>query len=168
LAGGAAALAVLAQVQIPLQPVPVTGQTFGVLLVGALYGSRRGSLSMLTYLVMGAAGLPVFAGGAAGPAHFVGPTGGYLVGFVAAAWLVGRLAERGWDRKVPSTALAMSLGTLLIYVPGVAWLSTFVGWGRVLQLGMFPFLLGDVLKVALAALTLPRGWRLIGRLGQGG
>jgi len=166
--GGAVALALLAQIQIPLQPVPVTGQTFGVLLVGALLGSRRGSLSMLTYLAMGAAGLPVFAGLGAGASHFAGPTGGYLAGFVAAAWLVGRLAERGWDRRVHTTALAMLLGTMLIYIPGIAWLSTFVGWGQVLQLGLIPFLLGDLLKLVLAALALPWGWRLLGRGRRGG
>ena len=160
---GAVALALLAQIQIPLQPVPVTGQTFGVLLVGALLGSRRGTLSMLTYLSMGAAGLPVFAGLGAGASHFAGPTGGYLVGFVVAAWLIGRLAERGWDRRVHTTALAMLLGTVLIYLPGIAWLSTFVGWGQVLQLGLIPFLLGDLLKLALAALALPWGWQLLGR-----
>jgi biotin transport system substrate-specific component len=110
--GGAIGLALLAQIQVPLQPVPVTGQTFGVLLVGALLGSRRGALSMLTYLSLGAAGLPVFAGLGAGASHFAGPTGGYLVGFVMAAWLVGRLAERGWDRRIHTTALAMLLGTL--------------------------------------------------------
>ena len=161
--GGAVALALLAQIQIPLQPVPVTGQTFGVLLVGALLGSRRGTLSMLTYLSMGAVGLPVFAGLGAGASRFAGPSGGYLAGFVAAAWLVGRLAERGWDRRVHTTALAMLLGTLLIYLPGIAWLSTFVGRGQVLQLGLVPFLLGDLLKLLLAALVLPWGWRLLGR-----
>jgi len=165
--GGAVALALLAQIQIPLQPVPVTGQTFGVLLVGALLGSRRGALSMLTYLSMGAAGLPVFAGLGAGASHFAGPTGGYLVGFVVAAWLIGRLAERGWDRRVHTTALAMLLGTLLIYLPGIAWLSTFVGWGQVLQLGLIPFLLGDLLKLLLAALALPWGWRLLGSWSAG-
>lgn len=160
---GAACLALLAQVRIPLQPVPVTGQTFGVLLVGALLGSRRGALSMLSYLSMGAAGLPVFAGLGAGASHFAGPTGGYLVGFVLAAWMVGRLAERGWDRRIHTTSAAMLCGTLVIYLPGIAWLSTFVGWGQVLQLGLLPFLLGDLLKVALAALVLPWGWRLLGR-----
>jgi biotin transport system substrate-specific component len=161
--GGAAALGLLAQVQIPLQPVPVTGQTFGVLLIGALLGSRRGALSMLSYLTLGAAGLPVFAGLAAGSAHFVGPTGGYLAGFVLAAGLVGWLAERGWNRRIHTTALAMLIGTVVIYVPGIAWLSTLVGWGQVLQLGVYPFLLGDALKVVLAALALPWGWRLTGR-----
>lgn len=161
--GGAVALAVLAQIQIPLVPVPVTGQTFGVLLIGALLGSRRGALSVLSYLALGAAGLPVFAGLAAGSSHFVGPTAGYLLGFVLAAWLVGWLAERGWDRRIHTTALAMLIGTVVIYLPGIAWLSTFAGWGQVLQLGVFPFLLGDALKVALAALALPWGWRLIGR-----
>lgn len=161
---GAIAMAMLAQARIPLQPIPVTGQTFAVLLVGALLGGRRGALSMLTYLSMGVAGLPVFTGLGAGLSHFTGPTGGYLVGFVLAAWLVGLLAERGWDRRVLTTALAMLCGTLLIYLPGLAWLSTFVGWEQVLPLGLLPFLLGDLVKAALAALILPWGWRLLGHV----
>lgn len=159
-------IAALAQVRIPLQPVPVTGQTFAVLLVGMALGSRRGALAVLTYLGMGAAGLPFFTGAQSGLAYMGGPTGGYLVGFVAAAWLVGWLAERGWDRSLLKTLAAMALGNLAIYLFGVAWLSRivggFVGDGGALALGLYPFLLGDALKALAAALLLPGAWRFIG------
>lgn len=158
---GSLLIALLAQMEIPLQPVPITGQTFGVLLVGALLGSRLGAVTVLTYLAWGVVGLPVFAGGSSGLARFVGSTGGYLVGFVGAAFLVGWLSERGWDRRVLSTAVAMLLGTILIYLPGIAWLSRFVGWDRVLELGLAPFVIGDLLKVALAALALPIAWTIV-------
>jgi biotin transport system substrate-specific component len=159
--GGALLTALCSQIEIPLQPVPITGQTFGVLLVGALLGTRRGGASMLAYIGAGAAGLPVFAGGAAGLAWLTGPTAGYLIGFVAAAAVVGSLSRRGWDRHVVTTAMAMALGTLTIYAFGVTWLSGFVGWGRVLATGVFPFLIGDALKLALAAFALPWAWKLV-------
>ena len=161
-AAGSLLIALLAQLEIPLLPVPITGQTFGVLLIGALLGGRLGAVTVLTYLAWGAIGLPVFAGGASGLARLAGPTGGYLLGFVLAAFLVGWLSERGWDRRVLTTAAAMLLGTILIYVPGILWLSGFVGWDRVLELGLTPFLIGDLLKVALAALALPLAWKLVG------
>lgn len=164
--GGALLVALCSQVQIPLQPVPITGQTFGVLLIGALLGSRRGAASMLTYVGMGAIGLPVFAGGAAGLSRLAGPTAGYLVGFVIAAAVVGFLSRRGWDRRVGTTALAMSLGTVVIYIFGVTWLSRFVGWSQVLATGVAPFLIGDATKLALAAVALPWAWRLIGEPGR--
>ena len=160
--GGALLTGLCSRIEIPLLPVPITGQTFGVLLVGALLGSRRGPASMLTYIGMGAFGLPVFAGGASGLARLAGPTAGYLVGFVVAASIVGLLSQRGWDRRIVSTAAAMAIGTLVIYAFGVAWLAHFVGWGRVLATGVLPFLVGDALKLSLAALVLPWAWRLIG------
>ena len=160
--GGALITALGSQIEIPLLPVPITGQTFGVLLVGALLGSRRGPASMLVYVGMGALGLPVFAGGASGLARLAGPTAGYLVGFVVAAGIVGLLSQRGWDRRIVSTAAALAIGTLVIYAFGVAWLAHFVGWGRVLATGVFPFLVGDALKLCLAALALPWAWRLVG------
>jgi biotin transporter BioY len=158
---GSILIALSAHLEIPLRPVPITGQSFGVLLVGALLGSRRGVASVLSYLGMGAIGLPVFAGGASGIARFGGPTGGYLLGFVAAAFIVGRLSERGWDRRAWSTAAAMLIGTASIYLPGVIWLATFVGWERVFQVGVLPFIIGDLLKVALASLVLPLGWAFL-------
>ena len=149
---GSLAIAVLAQVSIPIGPVPVTGQTLGVLAVGAALGSRRGPLSVLLYLAYGAAGLPVFAGGTGGPAVFFGPTAGYLVGFVAAAWLVGRCLERTETRNPIPAALVLSAATAVLYAFGIAWLSRFVGWDRVLVTGVYPFLFGDVLKIAIVAL----------------
>ncbi len=164
---GSIAIALCAQIAIGY-PVPVTGQTFGVLMVAALLGSRRGALSVLTYIAEGVAGLPVFAQGKAGPAALFGPTGGYLVGFLFAAYIVGALSEGGWDRRAATTVLAMSLGNVAIYVCGLAWLLCLIhllgkpldGKG-VLATGLYPFLVGDILKIALAAVLLPVGWKLI-------
>ena len=161
--GGALIIALGARVALllPFSPVPVTGQTLAVLLVGALLGSRRGALSVLLYLAEGMAGLPVFAGGAAGPAYALGPTGGYLIGFVAAAWVTGALAGRGWDRRIETTTLAMLAGNAVIYAFGLPWLAAFVGAENVLTLGLFPFLIGDLLKLVLAAALLPSGWQAL-------
>ncbi len=166
--GGSLLIALSAQLQInlPFSPVPITGQTFAVLLLGALYGSRRGPATVVTYLALGAIGLPVFAGGAFGVARLVGPTAGYLVGFIVAAFVVGLLSERGWDRKPWSTAASMIIGNGIIYLAGVLWLSRFVGWQAVLSTGFLPFLAGDALKIALATVMLPAGWKLIGRSGR--
>lgn len=153
-----------AQVEIPLWPVPLTLQTLGVLFTGAVLGGRRGAWALLLYLAEGAAGLPVFAGGASGVAYMLGPTAGYLVGFVLAAWVVGLLAERGWDRQLVWTMLAMALGNLVIYALGVAWLAVFLGSLRdALIQGMLIFVPGDLLKIAVAALALPGGWALARR-----
>ncbi|MCB0154061.1 MAG: biotin transporter BioY [Anaerolineae bacterium] len=164
--GGSLLLALIAQIQIPLYPVPITGATFGVLLIGALLGSRRGALAMLTYLGWGALGLPVFANAASGVATFFGPTAGYLVGYVPAAFLVGWLCERGWDRSLWLAAVAMLLGNIVIYACGIYWLAGLVGWDRVLPLGLYPFIPGDILKIALAAWALPTGWKWINRSGR--
>ena len=166
--GGSALVAVLAQVVIPLpfSPVPVTGQTLAVLFVGALLGSARGSLAVLLYLAEGAVGLPVFAGGGAGLMRLAGPTGGYLVGFCAAAFVVGFLAERGWDRVVWRASVALLVGNALIYSAGLPWLSRFVGAQKVLSLGLYPFVVGDLIKLVVAVLALPAGWRLLRRFGK--
>ena len=167
--GASLVIALSAQVaiQLPFSPVPITGQTMAVLLVGALLGSRRGALAVLAYIAEGLAGLPVFAGGAAGLARLFGPTGGYLVGFVAAAFLVGRLAERGWDRRFGTTLAAMTLGNLVIYGVGAVWLAVFVGGlSRAWSLGVLPFLPGDAIKIVLAAVLLPGGWKLLGMRGR--
>jgi biotin transport system substrate-specific component len=164
--GGSLFVALCARITIPLpfSPVPLTGQTLGVLLAGALLGSRRGGLSLLVYLAEGAAGLPVFAAGdTAGIARLAGPTGGYLVGFVVAAYVTGLLAERGWDRKAGNTLLAMLLGNTIIYACGLLRLAGFVGLERTLTLGLFPFVPGDLLKLALATSLLPLGWRVLGK-----
>ncbi len=160
---GSAAVGLAAQLEIrlPFTPVPLTGQPFAVLLVGALLGAKRGGLAMLTYLGEGALlGLPVFAGGAAGMGALLGPSGGYLVGFAPAAFVTGALAERGWDRHVLSTWAAMALGSAMIFVCGLPWLAQFVGWEHVLAAGLYPFVIGDVIKQGLAALALPGAWKL--------
>lgn len=164
LIAGSLFLALSAQIAFDIGPVPVTGQTMGVLLIGALYGSRRAVATLIAYLVEGAAGLPVFAGGTAGPAVLAGPTGGYLVGFVAAAFIVGLLAERGWDRNFWTTAAAMFLGSATIYLFGLPWLGLLVGFDKMLAYGLLPFLPGDLLKLGLAAALLPSGWKLLGKL----
>lgn len=163
--GGSLLIALVARLQffLPFSPVPITGQTFAVLLLGALYGSRRGPATVVTYLTLGAFGLPVFAAGAAGLARFVGPTAGYLLGFVVAAFAVGSLCERGWDRRPWTAAASMIIGNLIIYATGILWLSGFVGWEAVLSAGVLPFLIGDALKIALATILLPTGWRIVGR-----
>ncbi|TET55504.1 MAG: biotin transporter BioY [Anaerolineales bacterium] len=157
-------VALSAQVAIPLpfSPVPVTLQTLAVLVTGALLGSRRGALCLAVYVLEGAVGLPVFAGWMGGVGHLLGPTGGYLLGFIAAAYVTGLLAERGWDRRVGTCLLAMLVGNIVIYAFGLPWLGTFVGLERALPLGLIPFIAGDVAKLALGALSLPRGRKLLG------
>ena len=157
------ATALFSQVSLWIGPVPITGQTFAVLLSGALLGSRRGALSQLTYLAIGATGIPYWfaLGGPPGVARVVGPTGGYLVGFVAAAFVVGWLAERGWDRKIWTAGAAMAVGSIVIYAFGLAWLSRFVPGEAALKAGLYPFIAGDIAKLALAALALPAGWHLL-------
>jgi len=161
---GSMLIALSAKVAFPLpfSPVPVTGQTFAVLLIGALYGSRRGFLTVLAYIAEGASGMPVFTGAGAGLAYLMGPTGGYLAGFAGAAGLTGFLAEKGWDRNVFYTILAMIAGNAVIYFFGVAWLSVYAGT-KAVSLGLVPFIPGDILKVAAAAAILPAGWKLLKR-----
>lgn len=163
--GGAALTGLAAQVSIPVpgSPVPVTGQTFAVLLVGAALGPWRAAASMALYLVAGFAGVPWFAGGATGSIH--APTLGYLVGFILAGAVVGRCAELGADRSPWKTALTMVLGNLVVYAVGVTWLalSLHASAGTALSLGLRPFLLGDALKIALASGLLPGAWKLLDR-----
>lgn len=160
---GSIFVALISQLYVPLEPVPITMQTFAVLLIGAAYGWRLGAATIALYLFEGAIGLPVFAEMTAGYGILLGPSGGYLVGFVFAAALVGWLAEHRWDRHVILTGAAMVLGNLVIYALGLAWLWKFVG-GKVLELGIIPFLLGDALKIALAMAVLPAAWKLVGAL----
>jgi len=166
--GGSLFIGLCAQVAVvvPFSPVPVTGQTFAVLMAGALLGRRRAALCILAYVTEGAVGLPVFAMGRAGVGVLLGPTGGYLAGFVAGAYIVGLLAERGWDRRVGATVLAMVLGNLAIYTFGLLWLSCLIGVGRVLAVGLYPFVFGDALKIILAAILLPSGWKLLAMAGS--
>jgi len=161
--GFACLTAAFAQISFWIGPVPVTGQTFAVLLAGALLGSRRGALSQLSYLAIGATGIPYWfaLGGTPGIARLIGPSGGYLIGFVAAAFLVGWLAERGWDRRVWTAVPAMIGGSVVIYIFGLSWLAHFVPGSAVLQAGLYPFIISDVIKVVAAALVLPSGWLLL-------
>ncbi|HSQ59731.1 MAG TPA: biotin transporter BioY [Acidobacteriota bacterium] len=168
IAAGSLLIALSAQVAIPLpfSPVPVTGQTFGVLFVASMLGRARGTAAVLAYLAEGAAGLPVFAGLAAGPAKLLGPTGGYLLGFVPGAWLCGALAERGWDRTPLRATASMILGNIAIFALGLPWLARFVGASNVWALGFWPFLPGDIVKIGLAAALLPLGWKALGARGR--
>jgi biotin transporter BioY len=160
------ALCAQAKIWLPKNPVPVTGQTFAVLMIGALFGARRGCFTVIAYITAGLAGLPVFALGG-GLAVLRGFTGGYLVGFVAAAYIVGLLAEKEWDRRVWTTILAMLLGNIVIYTFGLLWLSCLPGINNILQVGLYPFIIGDLLKIALAAALLPSGWKLLRILNLG-
>lgn len=153
--------------RIPISPVPVTGQTLVVLLIGMAYGSRLGAATVLAYLVEGGMGLPVFANGTGGWLVIMGPTGGYLIGFVMAAFALGRLAERGMGRGPMSTALAMVIGTMIIYAFGVVWLGQFIGFDKAIAAGVMPFLYGDVLKLTVAAGLMPLAWRAVRALRRG-
>lgn len=157
-AGGVLLLALGAHITIPLNPVPITGQTFAVLLVAAALGWRRGYTSVILYIVLGTAGLPIFA------AVSSAVTYGYLAGFALAALVVGWLAERGWDRAVVTSLGAMLLGEVAIYACGLPWLARFTGWHAAFTFGLMPFLVGDSVKLALAAALLPAAWRLTGRM----
>jgi biotin transport system substrate-specific component len=163
--GGSVAIAAAAQLKItlPFTPVPISAQTFVVLLIGALFGAKRGVVTIMTYLSLGVMGLPIFAAATPGPGALVSPTAGYLAGFALAAWIMGTLSERGWDRRPWSAALAMLLSSLAIFACGVLWLGRFVGWDKVLQTGFLPFIPGDLLKIALATAILPAGWKLFGK-----
>lgn len=166
---GIAALAIAAKIRVPFWPVPLTMQTFVVLTVGAAYGTRLGMATVLGYLLVGALGFDVFTSSSAesnGLTYMMGGTGGYLLGFLMAAGALGALARRGWDRSVGRMAAAMLVGTALIYLPGVLWLGHLFagtkGWATVLDWGLWPFLAGDALKLALAALVLPWAWKAVG------
>lgn len=169
--GGALVIAAAAQVRLvlPFTPVPVTGQTFAVLLLGALLGSKRGAASAMSYIMLGLMGLPVFSAAPPGPAALFSPTAGYLAGFVGAAWVTGSLSERGWDRRPMTAGLAMLIGSSVIFGCGLFWLGRYVGYGNVVQQGLLPFIPGDLLKIALATALLPAGWKLLGsRKSSGG
>ena len=163
---GVLALAVAAKIRIPMWPVPLTMGTFAVLTIGAAYGPRLGLSTILAYLLVGALGFDVFAGSSAenaGLAYMMGGTGGYLVGYALAAVALGAFARRGWDRSMTWMAVAMLIGNALIYIPGLLWLGILYGWDKpILEWGLTPFLLGDALKLALAALLVPAIWKLVG------
>ena len=155
---GSVLLAVSAKVQIPFWPVPMTMQTFVVLVIGMAYGARLGAATVGLYLAQGAIGLPVFATGS-GLGYMVGPTGGYLAGFLMASYAIGYLASLGWDRSMAKTLAAMLVGTLLIFTPGILWLSSFIGFEKAVAAGLIPFLLSESLKIMLAVLVMPLIWK---------
>ena len=165
---GVFALAIAAKIAVPVwpSPVPITLGTFAVLTIGAAYGPRLGLATILAYMALGALGWDVFAGSSAeanGLSYMAGSTGGYLLGYVLATLALGFAARRGLDRSVGGMALAMLVGTALIYIPGVLWLGVLYGWNEpILAWGLTPFLIGDALKLALAALVVPALWKLVG------
>lgn len=161
---GIAALTAAAQIRVPMWPVPITMQTFAVLTIGTAFGLRLGLMTVLGYLALGAAGVAVFTGEGTGLAYMAGPTGGYLVGFAVAAAAMGAMARRGWDRSVAGMAGAMLVGTAIIYAFGLGWMAQLFladkGAAWVVQYGMLNFLVGDALKLVLAALVVPAVWKL--------
>ncbi|WP_282151523.1 biotin transporter BioY [Ruegeria atlantica] len=163
---GILALAIAAKIKVPMWPVPITMGTFAVLTIGTAYGTRLGLVTMLGYLLIGALGFDVFAGSSAekfGLTYMMGGTGGYLVGYLLATVLLGALAARGWDRSFGKMALALVLANFVIYVPGLLWLGQLYGWDQpILQWGLTPFLVGDAIKLVLAALLIPGLWKLVG------
>lgn len=163
---GACLLTLSAKIQVPFWPVPMTMQSLVVLMLGMAYGSRLAVATVFAYLLAGAAGLPVFAGTpqrGIGLAYMMGPTAGFLVGFLLSAWLVGFLAERGWDRTFLKCAAAMVLGHLVLSLSGVVWLAVLLGTTKAIDVGLMPFLASSALKTALGAACMPLIWRVIGR-----
>ena len=170
---GAALVTILAQVAIPLWPVPVTGQTLAVLLVGSTLGAARGAISMALYAVLGILGLPVFSDGTHGFGVIAGPTGGYIVGFILSAALVGLLAERSWDRKVLKAIVTFVAGSVAVFAIGLPWLGVYLAsvgaphdLNAVLVGGLYPFLIGGAIKAAIAAALLPLAWWGAGKLAK--
>lgn len=162
---GALLLTLSAKVQVPFYPVPMTMQSFVVLGLGAALGARLGAASVALYLAQGALGLPVFAGTPEkdiGRAYMMGPTGGYLAGFLLAAYVIGLLAERGWDRSHLKLFAAMALGHAIIFLAGYVWLAGLIGWEKAWLSGVLPFGWATLFKTALAAALLPAIWRVIG------
>jgi biotin transport system substrate-specific component len=157
--------ALAAQIVIPIGPVPITGSTFAVLLTGALLGSRLGAMAMIAYLLEGAFGLPFFYGGHGGFAHILGPTGGYLVAFPAAAFITGAFAENGWDKRFLTSVAAMAVGSIVILLAGWTWFALLMNanLAAAFKVSVAPHLIGDVIKIVLAAAALPTGWALLKR-----
>lgn len=165
---GTAFVALCAQISItlPFTPVPITGQTFAIVLVGASLGAVRGFSSLLLYWLVGLAGAPVFTDQMSGWETLVGPTGGYIAGFMLAAAATGYLAERRWDRRFSSSIAAMLTGNVLIYVPGLLWLAHYLGANvqDTLEAGLYPFVVGDIIKLYLAGALLPLAWKAVDRM----
>ncbi len=162
---GAAVTAIAAQVVIPLWPVPITGQTLAVLLVGSSLGALRGTLSMLLYAVLGLVGLPVFSDANSGLSVILGPTGGYILGFVFAAAFTGWIAQRSWDRKILRSMFGFLGGTVVVFACGLPWLAFALGLTleQTLVAGLYPFILGGIVKMAIAAAIMTLGWSFFER-----
>ncbi len=162
---GALFIYLTAQIYIAREPVPLTGQTFGVLVVGGALGFRRGFAAVALYVLLGVVGLPFFAEGKGGIGVIWGATGGYLIGFVLAGAIVGRLAELGWDRKLGGSLAAMVIGSVIIYAIGLPWLKVSAGlsWEDTIAAGLTPFLLWDAAKLVVAGALFPTAWWLVGR-----
>ena len=162
---GVMLLILSAKIKIPMIPVPMTMGTFAVLSIGAVYGPRLGLMTIIGYMIVGALGFDVFASSSSekfGVSYMMGSTGGYLVGYVLAILVLGWTARQGWDRSILKMAAAMVLGNVIIYVPGLLWLATLYGWDQpIFTWGLTPFLVGDLVKLGLAALLLPGAWRLV-------
>lgn len=156
---GVIVLAMASQLSIPLIPVPLTFQSATVVLIGMAYGSRRGAYVVGAYLLAGACGLPVFADFSAGILKFFGSTGGYLIGFLPAAWLSGYLSEKGWAKHIATSFIAASLGVSIIFALGVSVLATFIGWKEAIQFGLMPFLLSESIKLIAVSCLIPRLWK---------
>ncbi|MDQ2855669.1 MAG: biotin transporter BioY [Acidobacteriota bacterium] len=152
-----------AQLVIPIGPIPITGQTFAVLLTGALLGSRLGAITMIVYLIEGASGLPFFRGFSGGISHLFGASAGYLIAFPAAAFITGAFAEHGWDKRFWTAAAAMAVGSIVILLSGWAVLSQFMTASAAFKVGVASFISGDIIKILLAAAALPLGWKLLNR-----
>lgn len=163
---GSLAITAAAKVKVPFYPVEMTMQTYVILVMSMVFGWRLALATVMLYLAQGAFGFPVFTGSpekGVGLAYMMGPTGGYLAGFVLASVAVGWLAERGWDRSIFSTAAAMVIGIALIYIPGLLYLGSLFGWDKpILEWGLYPFLYADAVKILLAVAALPFAWRLVG------
>ena len=163
---GSLILWISAKVHVPFYPVPQTLQTLAVLSLGAAFGWRLGVATVLLYLAEGALGLPVFSGTperGIGIAYMMGPTGGYLLGFVLAAGVAGWFAEKGFDRAFPRMFIAMLVATIVVHVPGAIWLGQFTGYDKALELGFLPFVWGDLIKAALAAVGFSAVWQLLSK-----
>jgi biotin transport system substrate-specific component len=161
--GGSLFIALMAQFAfpVPFSPIPLTLQTLGVLLVGGILGSKKGALAVIAYLIEGGMGLPFFAGGVGGFAKLFGPSLGYQIGFIVAAFVVGFLLKKGWRRHFWLTLDAFALGTIIILSLGALYLSLFVGLENALRIGVYPFIIGDSLKVVVASMLIPSGWKLV-------
>jgi biotin transport system substrate-specific component len=162
-------MTIAAKVEIPFYPVPMTMQTLVAIGLGLALGPVRGGVAVLLYLAEGAAGFPVFAGTpekGIGLAYLIGPTGGYLVGFAAQAVVAGWFATRGWDRNPPAAMAAALIAGAVIYVPGLLWLGSLIGFDKpILSLGLYPFIPADIVKALLAAMIFPTAWRLVAPTG---